>query len=388
MADPFSSWGPEESGVRIADQDARARGKDALQAYETLGKIAMQPAHQELYTQQARHWKAQADQDELENDAMRRMRQEMQGGGPLKEDPIEALYDIANRAAKAGSVKEATTALQRASQGIQQRAMAERAMSQAELAQINGEIKKRDTFANMLGGVTNQSTLDAMNQMYEQAFGEPSPLQGKPFDPKQVRQLQESTLTAKDRLYAQIKQVEERGRNWGRSIQDRHNKATEEIQRGELERKKEYDKVRDKGGKVGKPNPGDLTSAEILLKEREPDIKGDGLKLARDSIASRAMELMKANRGIGRTQAIQQAYNEEVEAGSFEKGPRFNLPVIGEVGETKKYVGMGRTPATARPMPAGDGKFQKGTYYVTAMGRLKFNGKDFDPPDEDDEDDE
>lgn len=394
MDDLSQVFAPEHSGTRLAEQDARARGKDVLQAYETLGKIAMQPAHQELYTQQARHWKAQADQDELENDAMKNMQREMQEGGPLSQDPLERLYEISNRAQRAGAVKEATGAITAAGQLIQRRAAAERATAQAEKAQIEGKIKLNDTFANMLGGVTNQSTLDAANQLYQQAFGEPSPLAGQPFNPGKVKALQESTLSSKDRLNAQLRQVEERGRNWGRSITERHNRETEAIQRLEHERRERADTQRAKnGGKgVGKPSSGDLAEADLLLKTNQPDLSGDGKKLASQSIASRAMELMRANRGLGRDEAMNQAYNEEVSQGSFETGPK----MVGdfEVPFTKRTT-FTRTGTREKPLPipAGDPveakkKMRAGKFYQTALGLLRWNGTDYDAPGIEDDEEE
>lgn len=393
MADPFSSWGPEESGVRLAETDARARGKDVLQAYETLGKIAMQPAHQELYTQQARHWKAQADQDELENSAMQLFRQSM-SEQPQQQDELEQLFDTSRRAYKSGASKEGAAAATAAGRLIQQRATAERALSQAELAQIQGKIKQQERFANMAGAITDQTSNDIVAALYKQETGEMSPLEGK-YDPKKAKLFQESTLTANQRLVAQARAVEERGRAAGRAETARFHRETSDIRREELARKEAADRIKEKSGGrgVGQPSPGALVAADLLLKANQPGLTDPlGKKLASQSIASRAMELIRGNRGLGRDEAMNQAYNEEVASGAFPSEPTVKLGPLGDWGTKTTFVRQG-TREKPLPIPAGDNtealkRLRTGKYYQTSKGLAKWNGSAFIGADETDDDDE
>ena len=387
-------WAPEHGGERLYEQDSRARGKAALDAYETLGKLAMQPAELELRTQQAALAKSRAEQAAIENDAMKRTQGEMRKGGALPEDPTAAGYELLNRLSRAGNTKEAAVVLGRITQGIQQQSTAVRNLNRAERDHTEGQIKQNATFANMLGGVTNQATLDAANKAYEQTFQMPSPLRGKPYNPAEVKVWQDTTLTANQRLQAKLHEIDERGRNWGRSIMDRHNKAIEGLREREIERKEEADAAKAKsGGKgVGKPSPGDLNAAGDILKLNQADLKDPlGRRLAAESIASRAMGLMGEVRGLTRAEALQRAYNEELDEGSFETEKKLDflgLEGLADYGPKKTtFTGGGKSRFSPLPVPAGLGDnpapaalskaFKTGRYYMTQQGPRKWLGDGF-----------
>jgi len=381
MADPFSAWGPEASGVRLAERDALFNQMEGLKAQEMAGKIAMQPVQQDLLFEQARRHRAMADQEMLENDAARRLQREMQEGGELSQDPIEALQDIAMRGAKAGSAKVATEALQRANAALLQRAQANRALTEAEKSQAEGKIKQRTDFAGMLGTVTDQAGLDRANTLYEQMFAEPSPMRGQAFEAGKVKAFADSTLTANQRLTAEVRRIEERGRNWSRAETARHNKVTEALNMQDHTIRRDREKRLEKAGgrSAGTFSLTQLREAGRILKDNLPDLEGMQLERAKDVLASRASEIRRGNPAIGWDMALQQAYNEEVESGSFKIEQRefigIKIPGTGK----RTFVGGGTTAETALEPPlAGDrpdiSKFRKDRWYRTPAGVRRYLG--------------
>lgn len=403
MANPFEMYDAEASPARIVEKDAIARGKAQLEAYKTLGDIAMQPDRAALLKAQAARANAQAEQEQMENDAARRLEAEIQQSDEY-EDPIDQLYETAYRARKAGNVTASNQALEKAGQLMQRRAQAGRAYEAARRDQIEGQMRMGNTFANMLGGVKDQITLDAANDMYERMYGKPSPLKGRTYHPAEVQAFQDATLTKNQRLTEALRRAEEAGRNSARAETKRHNQVTEEDRDLDREARVAQAKRREKEGRgVARPTAGDLDAALDLIKQYQPDLTDyRERELASESIASRANQLLRDNRALTRVEAMQRAYDEEVAAGSFDRSEGVRVPFTDrKVGSKAKYVGMGRTPATARPMPArwreDRSLLKKDTYYATARGPLRWNGVDFDPPEprgggggngEDDGDDE
>lgn len=381
-------WGPENSGERLFEQDALARRKSDLDAAMTMSNLAMQPdkarlarSHADLYEAQAGRYKREtASAERLENAV---------SGVDLSEDPMERLYELSTLAAGAGDIKTAALMVEKTGQLALRGAQAERARAQRELAQVQSAVKKQDFIANRVSGAVDQNSFNAINQAYEQEFGEASPYRGMPFSKQLVDQIGNSALTAKQRLDVELKRVEERGRQAGRGIMDRHNRATEDIARERnriaLERATAVKKA---GGNAGTPGLRDIEASSAVLGEHVPDLKGEDKSRAARDIASRAKEIRGQNRAIGMSQAVQMAFKEFNETGAFEKGGGVDLPLVGNVGASMKYKSGGMSRETAIPLPKERKELKKNRYYLTGRGLARWNGEAFDAATEDEEDDD
>lgn len=379
MADT-NAFSPEDSGSRLAERDQLYNAMQGLQQQKMMGEIAKQPAEADLARAHARLFGAQAAKAEREERASGRLETDLQDV-ELPKNPADALYEMANRAARSGAFGQATTMLQRASTATMQAANAQRSLAQGAKAQIETQQKILGDYANMLGPVVDQESMDRVNQRFEQQYGMPAPLKGQTFDPQKVIEMRDSTLTAHNRLDAQLKKIEQDGRDNDRRLRDQHNTALEDIRRQEAEARRKAAEAREKaGGGVVNVADKDRKAAERFLQTSQPNLDAQGRKLAADSIASRAAEIVRTNRGKGIDQAIQEAYNEEVEGGSFAEGSKKILGV--DVPGTSKttFSGGGRSPATPLILPTAQTQMKKGRFYRTQRGIAKWNGEAFDDP--------
>ena len=124
-------------------------------------------------------------------------------------------------------------------------------------------------------------------------------------------------------------------------------------------------------GAVAAPTYRDQEAVKLLLKENGVKLDDEGTNLATYAIAARARELVKRNPGLNMDQATRQAFAEEKNSGSFLEADGFLDRTLGK----KKFVGGGKTPGTALPLPMKDNKvdmsrLSSGRFYHTPDGKL------------------
>lgn len=394
MADPFSAWGAEESGARVAEQDQLALRQKNLQAQKLMGEIAMQPDEARFKRTHADLYEAQSKRYGRETAAAERLESAFQSAD-LPDNPIEALTKMTKLAAQSGNPTAALKMLEGIGTLNLKTAQAERATAQADLSAINGAVKKQDFISNRLAVAPDQASWNRENQLFENEFQEASPYKGMPFSPDLAKQVGEGALSAKDRLKRQTDDILEKGRN-SRSAADRAiRSAANDIAQQRADTADRVATARVKaGGAARTPSLREQEATGVLLKEHLPDLDKDGRERATRDIASRANEIRGVNKGIGAAQAIQMAFKEFQEAGVFEQSGGVELPLVGTVGKKTKYSSGGMSRDTAIPLPRGSldevrKGLKKNRYYTTPRGLARWTGDAFESVDDsDDEDDE
>jgi hypothetical protein len=147
---------------------------------------------------------------------------------------------------------------------------------------------------------------------------------------------------------------------------------------------------------IGAPNGMQIDAAQALLTETFPNLPKDtelGKRLvsaAAFDLASEAQALMKKNRGLSASEAMQQAFEQMKTGGMFEDIAEvpptsivgLDLPWTGKAGKTtyrrggKKDDGL-TLPAgvTPTPLPPKGTALKAGTYYQTPKGTVLWDGK-------------
>lgn len=373
MAD-FSMWGPEKQGSRIAEQDVERASLNAIKARQGLAELAMMPdkaaqmraqtgmfqAHERLYGAQA----GEAERKEREAthlaDETRRRAPELEGL-----DPGAQIRKLAEITAGAGRPNEAGVLLKKYSEMENQFSQAVQHNATARKTEIETTQRELGHLEGVVRGSKSQKEWDDNNRLYELMTGRRSPMAGRPFSDK--AQLSQSMLSAQDVLAAELKRIEESGRAAGRNITYRHNRATERVADANLEIARTREARLEKEGieraervtradrsSARRTSPDDRGEAARLLSKEQPDVLGDDRRLAVDAIASRANEIIRERKGMGRNQAMQIAYKEALDAGDFEKTSLNEFSLGGntfKIGEKTRFAGGGKSAETAIPLP-------------------------------------
>lgn len=383
-------FGSEASPVRQVEEDEQKAGKFALDSAKALSDLAMQPDRAALLKAQARTQDAHgrlygsmADEHELKTGRARKFADAI-AGAELPKDPGEAADYMARMAAGVGDLDGADKAYRVGSQIRLAAAQGEHQMATAAKERLAADHKKLELTESILRSSTDEASWRRNQVMYTLLTREPSPFAGVPFSPEILKTLGTSVLSKKDELANAIKAVEEKGRNWRAQLASRDRA----LQRDLSDEHFYFDQDRrERLGKVGgraaaSPSQNEQDAALVLL---NADAELKGLPATERSraiydIASRAKEIRAQNRAIGSSQALQMALKEARDAGDFERGGGFEIPLIGKVGESTRYRGGGKTAGTALEPPLVDGRpdaaaFRKGRFYSTPKGPAKYLGE-------------
>lgn len=379
MADQFSYAGVDDSPVRQAEFD--------------MAKLAFQGAQTETQQQHARLYGSMADEHIMKVDKERRwtdLAQRVAGtaagvgpdGKPI--DVADQMDNLAREAFNRGFDDHGLKAATGAAQIRSRNARAVQQLSDAGRKQLQASLDDLRLQEGFIRSATDQASWDAGVAAYERQTGRPFPYRGTAFSPELKQTMADAVTSKHDELHNTQSHLD----RWAR--QDYQNailngqKAARDILQKRLDAQKEYwertDKNGGKGsGRIADPGSRAIEAAELLIKDEELDISdATEKKLATQAIASRAKELQGANRGLGMTAAIQQAYTELQQAGAFPQTQKelfgFKVP-----GTTKtKFAGKGFTAKTAAPLPTDKSKivparwYLKGgdPYYITADWRV------------------
>ena len=156
MSENFGAFG----GLKV-NQTSALKG---LEAQETLGKIAMQPAQQKLAESHARLYEASAEEKEESVRSQKRLAELIQGlppGGsegtqPTPTDLANQMLRLSGLAAKSGLIKDSTELATKASTILQHVASAAESDADAALQKM----RRDDIILDMVGGLA-QSGLES-----------------------------------------------------------------------------------------------------------------------------------------------------------------------------------------------------------------------------------
>lgn len=331
MADMFG--GPVGESQFLAD---RARGlNSAMNAEETLAKIAS------VYPAQARLANATAGKLEAESAELAGMAEvlkdvvrpgttptgEVLGRPAASRSPGQILMDAAVKASERGYSVAARKLLEDASQAQNRESeIASRGVTQQlnhlKIVKENAELQ-----GQLFDGVKSADEFARAQELYEFQTGLPSPYRGMQYSPETIKAITTASISAKDRITQEETALHHRRTEAYRNARLGQHDTNIRLREAELALREAQERrlARDGGGR-GSPAAGPTTEERAQIKRYmrqdgiDTDAKGfnvDSLNSTAYSIASRAREMQRENRALGREQAMRRAYDEAKAAGDL-----------------------------------------------------------------------
>lgn len=381
MADPFSSFGAEESGTEVFERNNQSSIAKALAATHSLGQIAMQPA-------ELREKEAAASKAELGNKQMQMFidaQQKRAGAAASSTSPVDShigqLDDLANQfgnmasdAASAGMVTQGAAALRASAVARMDSARIDTAKTTQDINGLKAQKMRAEHIGSLVGPINNlppeerQAAWDRANQIYTFQTGERSPYAGLPYDESLVRNITDSAIEAGKQADLRMREADnaskERNRKSAEDLREVRRKV--EAERAAIARDREDRLAKGGGGKaIGKTPIEDVALVNKLIsKDFGEDLVGSE---AAASIAGDAQILLRRNTALSRPQALQQAYNEAKARGDFQT--EVNRWSKDKTKYNRQEEGIGKTPESALPFPKTAAEAKKGHFYSNAAGQ-------------------
>ena len=368
----------------------------------TLGEVAMQPTTQRLRAAQAKQLEQEIAQNEKFAELMRltageraNISPELIESGTVGEEGAameqlalnpqgasrvsiaDQLDIIAKNAAGAGLITKAqelakSSALIRSREAVQGKAVADQNLARLKMVRERAELQSQ-----LLGGVTDEESWQNANALYEFQTGQKSPYAQVPYSPELVERLNAAAMTAKERAELAEREQVRKNTEAYRKSRLRQIDTQNDLRKKQQELAKEREKRLAKagGGKaVVSPGKSELDQAARLVKKDYSGLPAADLNDAAFTIASEARALRKANPALDANTALQQAFNNAVQAGDFQvvqKG-------IAGYGRKETFSGRGKSPVAPAPIPPKKEDLKSGRFYVNPQGQVaKWTGKGF-----------
>lgn len=299
------------------------------------------------------------------------------GTSPAMPSAAEMLTRFGQAYAVAGSPAKSAKMLEQAQLAMSREAAAGARNASEELTRLKSEQLKAATITQLSGGVTNQETWDAANARYAQLTGEASPFAGKPYDPRLIQFLQESSVTMAKKAKLGMEEVEMRDRMAKRAadISMAGARLANDSAKTDAYVARQTAVRKDAGKDVGAPTRMEQDASYSIVKSAYPDLPTEQAKLAAFSIASRARALRRGNPGLDADTATRKALADSTKDGDF---PTSKTWYGGTTTSFERNDGSVAPPKNVLPLPP-DRKVETGKVYLTPRGPAKWNGKAFVP---------
>lgn len=360
----FAMWGPEQSGPRLAEQDA-------LKAQQSLATTAGT-------LETARLHGAQADSAELDVANKRRMQDlllrraqgEVVGGNNM----ADQLTDVFNMQLGAGLVSEAEKTARAVGYLKGKAAQIDNWQSTQKINQLKADKLRADSAAALAADVTDQDSFDRANALFQFSHGTPSPYAGLPYSPELLERIQAGAVSVSRQIELQMRAEENASKERNRVSAESLRKVREQDiqERSRLAKEREERLAKAGGGKVPTTPTEDIRQATRLIAKDYPKLEG-GAAEAASTIAAEAQMLLRRNPALDRASAIQQAYNAARLRGDFQEQPGGFLS-----SDKQKFESGGKTADNPIALPS-DGKgMVAGRYYSNKSGQVglyQANGK-------------
>lgn len=405
----FSMWGPQQSGMRLAEKDFVEQQVNQLAMMKTAGEIQQQPFDLQNKMATARLHNAEAGAKEYELAATQKWAQSLSSMGATgtAEDPLAWMEGAGLAAVQSGLPEKGTKLMNMASQ-MRARQATER-FNDARGARYEALTIKdhAERAGNLFSTVIDQASHD---RAMMQALSEGIDVSQIPQDFEQARpllkQITDASVDVAKRAELTLHEIDTTSRLNTKEEEKRRNKVRDALDKARTalaeERIARLKQAGVTGPAVGKATKDDRSAVGALLKEAGISMDADQLTLAKQGIASRAKEMVRENRALGMDQALRRALAEAQKNGDITpSSPGLFGTQLG--GGKSKFLGGGRTPLTPLPFPFQPGqkpdpsKMVVGRYYQGPAGIGKWTGKAMsmvggaDTPDgigDDEEDDE
>ena len=310
MAD-FDMYGPAQNGAALAIKDQQAAQINNLAMQESVQNMQYKKG-QILEQQQKLHQQQVAEQ------------QHAQALNMIQQNKTANTFEMGEQLLRAGHTEEGTAMLKAASESVEKMSIAAKnnIEEQIKRAEYTNGIANR--FAQSLENIHSQADYDsAVQDFNHNAMGgklPPEVINAK-WSPVLKEKLLERGTAWKDQTKAQLDMIKEQ-----REAQDSASKrALDRARTLELEEKTRIEGLkRERLAKNGGENvktvrtpKEDVATAMNLIKQKYPDVTVDSTSANNEAtyIASQAQVLLQKNKGMDRTSAIQQAFNNAVASG-------------------------------------------------------------------------
>ena len=236
--------------------------------------------------------------------------------------------------------------------------------------------KFNDTVHRWVGTATDQASFDRANAEIEKETGVPSPYVGQTYDPRFVKQIQEASMTYKERLEADRKALadEERIRyhDLVLGVKERLAKVRENYN-AIIAAKNSGATQKAEGKPIAAPNKDQRDLALQYIQKQSPDLEPEDRLMAGTALAEQARKIVQTRPGMTYTDALPEAYNEVKK--DFAEQEKW-----GGLAKKLRFMGAGKTPLTAMAVPEDPKTWVVGRYYDNGKGLVgKWDGKEFQP---------
>lgn len=393
MADPFSSWGAEESGARIGQIDQERTLATQIKGIHDLGVISGQPDVN-------RKARADADKAELEvanqkrfQEMMTRRQQQLSetASSPNSANRVQQMAnsaaDMADMAAGAGMMDMADKGYRAAGYLFRQDAQIDNARTLAKLNTLKAQHEDARMISSLVAGVTDQQSWDRANALYMFQTGQPSPYASIPYSPELTKQVRDAAIKAEDQIRLKMIAEDNASKDSNRKSAETLRATRERLlkQAADLAQRREDRLAKQGDGKaVGATPKADMDQALRLIKKGQPGLGEDVSTIteAAANIASEAQTILRRNPALDRAQAVQQAYNAAVIRGDFKN--TVDKGIFRDTQKTsyeRQAEGVGKTPDSpiaAKGLPVTS--YVVGNYYSNPQGQVgKWTGTGFVP---------
>jgi hypothetical protein len=373
-------------GTRAFEADTREAHKFVLGAQKTLGEIAMQPLEARYKQLQGDELQSKLQEQKDVRELMQRAMQPQAG----QEEPADIstrLENAANLFLDTGRVTQGSE-LAKAASTIREKASQNQSRGVlTQLNQIRQVREQAELVGQIFGDVKDQQELDTANRIFEFQTGRPSPLRGKVYDPAEIAQIRQSSLSVLERADLGEKQLVRKDTADNRTRLATQFDAEQKIRKARLDIERErLEQLKKRGSRLptAEPKKEEVQHIMNLLRKDHPFVDrltgADAAQVreATYTIAAEARALMRANPALSLPTALSQAYTNALRGGDIQIKPGTNI-IRRNFGGEFKFSGGGRSPETALPIPSDAKSVQKGKYYVNPDGRIgRWNGSKFD----------
>ena len=290
--------------------------------------------------------------------------------------PVQMMTGLMQDAAAVGDPHMMAQMAGHASTAIGHEAQALSAGVAAKKQKLDLMSKFNDTVHRWIGTATDQVSFDRANAEIEKETGVPSPYIGQAYDPRFVKQIQEASMTHKERLEAERKALadEERIRFHDLILEAKERLAQIRENYNAIMAAKNSGATKKAEGKpIAAPNRDQRDLALLYVQKQSPDLEPEDRLTAGTALAEQARKIVQTRPGMTYTDALPEAYNKVKE--DFVEQEKW-----GGLSKKLRFMGAGKTPLTAMAVPDDPKAWVVGRYYDNGTGLVgKWDGKELQP---------
>lgn len=292
----------------------------ALGDLQTLANTRNLQAEVPLRQAQLQETQARAEKERLQIEQTRKqievMTQIAAGRRASPEDslaPEDQLISLGNLYLNSGLTEQGGKLIAEGDRAKASKASARHAEELANEARQKQELSKLARFEQLLSTATDQRSWEAAKmQWMAQNPGDKNPYLSLPYSPDLVNRLLLGTQGGRKELEGQIKvNADRRASENAKGLAEYRKRQAETAEKNAETRRLRLDRGQKTGAAASVPSKVYRERAMLLVKQNMPTLPPEQIDDAGFKIASRAAQLLKANRGLDAASALEQAYQEE-----------------------------------------------------------------------------